>query len=560
MRKRLMQWAYAAALMVAMTACSGDSGMKGLLEQVPADMDVVFVGDVETIVASAGGSIDGATVKLPSYLTDELSGKKADELDKFNTFLKGSGVDPNTLAVAYDFDDDKPIMVFALDDEDKFKKAIEDEGFREKDVEEGVTYYSKKVYASEYNSDYDDYGYIAVSGSYAYWIENVWVGSDFKPMEVLPRMIRDAKSEPFSSTVFSDYITSGNAGGVAVKIPQEFRQSLREQGLPNSVVELYDGVMCFKGELGTNEAKVTMTWFDEEGNVKKGGDFNKYFDVTSKVNAEALAYMDKSESLVYAVSLKGFDWGTYMDDVAEAAKLSRSDRAAMAIVKSYLEKFDGTMAIGIGLENGIESMGAIERGREPMKELAVTIVCETKPGKATGVVNDIKGLLESQRIDFDDKPSGLSLSLPGLSGTIYVEAEGNLLVLSNRKVDKADNNIAVKNVDFGNYFAAAGLVLGQSNPLISDLGLDHGVKVAFTVDGEAMEATMTLAFDGDGSRGVVEKFARAIIGIAGREEQMERKYESGYGANKLSDDYYTEVDTVAVDPSMMYADSVAVID
>ena len=41
--------------MLMAASCSDNSKMKGLLEQVPADADVVLVGSVKTVLESAGG-------------------------------------------------------------------------------------------------------------------------------------------------------------------------------------------------------------------------------------------------------------------------------------------------------------------------------------------------------------------------------------------------------------------------------------------------------------------------------------------------------------------------
>ena len=42
--------------------------MKDLLENVPASMDVVMVGNVKTIIESAGGNMEDSKIHLPKFL------------------------------------------------------------------------------------------------------------------------------------------------------------------------------------------------------------------------------------------------------------------------------------------------------------------------------------------------------------------------------------------------------------------------------------------------------------------------------------------------------------
>ena len=44
--------------LVLSTSCSDNAKMKDLLENVPASMDVVMVGNVKTIIESAGGNME----------------------------------------------------------------------------------------------------------------------------------------------------------------------------------------------------------------------------------------------------------------------------------------------------------------------------------------------------------------------------------------------------------------------------------------------------------------------------------------------------------------------
>ena len=69
------------------TSCFNNSKTKNLLDQIPADLDIVVVGDAKTIIESAGGTIEESQIILPSYLTDEMSNSDLNEYDKLKSFL-----------------------------------------------------------------------------------------------------------------------------------------------------------------------------------------------------------------------------------------------------------------------------------------------------------------------------------------------------------------------------------------------------------------------------------------------------------------------------------------
>ena len=88
---------FLAMLMAA--SCSDNSKMKGLLEQVPADADVVLVGSVKTVLESAGGKLENSQIILPAFISDNLSQGEKKDFDEANAFLKDSGIDPEACAV-----------------------------------------------------------------------------------------------------------------------------------------------------------------------------------------------------------------------------------------------------------------------------------------------------------------------------------------------------------------------------------------------------------------------------------------------------------------------------
>lgn len=205
---------FLAMLMAA--SCSDNSKMKGLLEQVPADADVVLVGSVKTVLESAGGKLENSQIILPAFISDNLSQGEKKDFDEANAFLKDSGIDPEACAVIGTEEHGNGILVFSISDKDKFLKAIEAKGYK-KDSETGdVVAYSMLSGISYY--------YFVVNDTYAYYpIDGVWVESDFKPIPYLRTMIEKAGQSNFADTKFGDYILEGNVGGLAFRLPKSVK-------------------------------------------------------------------------------------------------------------------------------------------------------------------------------------------------------------------------------------------------------------------------------------------------------------------------------------------------
>ncbi|MCD8266362.1 MAG: hypothetical protein LUC33_04325 [Prevotellaceae bacterium] len=540
MKKILLRTCLCLCAALSLAGCSRQNKMQELLGQIPEDVDMVVVGDAKAVLESAGFKVNGQDVKLPSYLRDALGEGAMEDVDELRSLLKRSGIELEACALSMSYRDERPIVVFALSDADKFLKAIKGEGFRKTREDEGVKYYRKTVYESTYDPSYNDYGYIAVNGKYAYWIESVWAGSLFDAERTLGRMISEAKESPFSKTGYAKYITKGNAAGAAFRVPQGVRQDMRDKGFPSKLVEALDGVVCLKGDLCEGEAKVRLRLYDEDGSPRKYAGKGGLVDLGAKVNPDALSYLGKDEFLVAALSLKDVDLDECLDVVAEMAELTRSDRAALSAVSSYLGRLDGTMAIGVGLANGLSSVKKAKEGRGVMEEVPLTIVCETKEGKAKGLLSDLEGLLEAGGIDYDGTSSGLSVTIPTV-GSIYAEAKDNVVVLSNRPISKKGENPAVKSVDFGKSMSTVAAVLGKGNPLAEDLGLDGGVELELSLDAEELELSLVLGMDGGKGAGIVEKVARACLRMASRPDELEELLGGG------DYDYDYDFDDVALD-------------
>lgn len=524
-------------------ALSGSSKMKNLLKQIPADAEIVAVGNVQTILESAGGKIEDSKISLPSFFTDFLGKEKMKDIDKANEFLKKSGIAPEACAVFGYFKKNNPVILFALNDAKQFVKTIEEEGFKEKDKDGDITIYTKKVYEG-YNPEYDDYGYIAINGNYAYWIERVWAGSDLRPASFLPQVIKDAADKNFADTPYGSYILDGNAGGVAFKWPKEMRQMMRESGVPSDLLSIYDGTVCLRGNLKKEKAEVIMKMFDENGKELDAELFKDFMDPSAQIDKKALKLLGKDEVMVMAASLKEVKWDKYADLITGTARMSRAEKAQMNVVFDYLKNVEGTVAAGFGLTNGMESVKQMNSHDEVMQAFSTTLVVETKDDKAKRIMNDLKGLMEKMRMPFEDNAKGFTIDLSqmGTSGKVYAGIVDDFIVVANHPIKEDGQNIWANEGDLTDYISAFGMWLKKDNKLMRDLGLPYEVKFTVCCKPKSMETSMVLEIDGDDSPGVIAGIAKLALKMAEKGKEMSGQR---YVSSKPSEENWNDEAAVA---------------
>lgn len=549
MKKLLYHLGLCLSVILLATGC-GNNNLAELLEHVPADADFVITGDIKTILESAGGKAEGSEVKMPDYIGTMQSDRDAREMEKDLQWLKNSGIDVTSGAVVFlKYQDRAPFIVFAITDKDKLKKALEVEGFNENDKVDDVDIYVKKD-EGEYGS-YTRNSYVAIDGGYGYWIPDVWSDDD-KGMKMIKQYLLSLSNNTMASTDIADYVSEGNVAGMIAKLPSELRREMAKAGMPEEMANLYSGYVCINSKLDGDEAEARLKLFDENGKAKTTEDWNKMMDIKAKIDPEALAYMSPEESLIYAVSMKNINWDKYMDQFESSGRLSRQDKSFLTIVKSYLEKFDGTVAIGVGLKNGKASIEAIDRGEKVLDHLPVTIVAQTKEGKAASLIKDIKSLLGNQNeLFYTSTSNGLRLTLPKEAGTLWLEAKDNMLILSTLPVKKGSNPVA-EHVNFQDYIFAAALHLGKDNALMRDFDIKNDLTATLAFDAEEGELVLKVKMTGEGETGLIERFVRSVIGMGKKYEQMREERRQQYYED------YMAADTILPEPVYYDEDSVAV--
>ena len=500
-------------------SCSNDSKMANLLENIPENTDLVFVGNVKTVLESAGGKIENSMIVLPDYVASEMKEGDTKDLNKVNEFFKVAGIDMEACAVMMSFRNNYPILVFALEDQQKFVDAMKQKGYQ-KDSEKGDAVFYVKPSESSYGSP----NYIAVNGSFAYVILENYLPSDFNAISYLERVFEDAAEANYADTPYGDYILGANGGGLATKLPAELKKEMREEGLLNAEANvLLNAVYCVRGELTSNKATAECKVFPAEGDEFDVEKLAKLIDIKSEVSNEALKLLGSQENVVMAMSMKDVNWDEYSNLIASTSQLSRSEKAQMNAVFSYLEKIDGTVAYGMGVTNGIESFIKIDKKQEVLKQFSATIVVETKEGKAKQLIEDMKGMLEQLRMPFNEDATGFSINLDDMGGAVYVKQVDNFIVMANHAIKQDNDNPLLKRADFSNCIAAIYMGLNSDDKLAKDLGVKDNITIGICCKPKDGKAYMSLEIDGNGEGGLIEKVAKMLINSQKKVEQRMRE-------------------------------------
>ena len=114
-------------------SCSSNKKVETLLTQIPGNMYIVAAGNVETILSSGECSIEDSKIILPSFIKSELDMESEEEFEDINRFLKKAGIDPSAVAIANNYKQPNPYVIYGLKDKKQFIDAIEDKGYSEKD-------------------------------------------------------------------------------------------------------------------------------------------------------------------------------------------------------------------------------------------------------------------------------------------------------------------------------------------------------------------------------------------------------------------------------------------
>lgn len=459
---------------------NGNSNEGSILGKVPASSEVVAYGNYRAIMESAGATISGSSVNLPSYISEMMSPNDKASINE----LGEAGIELSEAAIAANLNSDEITFVVKISDGDKFKAFLEENGF-EKTDEDGLycmpAYYTNKA--------------VYLKGKYAYISE---FDSDLSLSTIAGKFnsfIAEANSASVLTTAPGQYIAGANAVGIVVKNALSNNPQMQRQ-IPSELSWMKGVTVTAKADLAGNTCNASMKLYKSDGSEVTVSDFPAYIDYSAKVNTEALKYLSANENMVLAMAMKNVNW----DKIFDMAGQNIADpqvKMSMAMVKAYLQNIDGTVAIGFGFTNGLESINQLNKGYNPMSAFDGSLVIETKSGMAASLFGEITQLLDGFSIPYNKHgETSVEIIIPG-TGSFYVLADGNYIVISNTPISKSGGNQAVSALAFNKYLSGLSVVFDKDNPLMQQLGLNYSVKASIAGQSEPMHTDVSVTVQGD---------------------------------------------------------------
>lgn len=494
MRKTFLGLAIGATTLL-LTACGDKADNNDILSLIPADVDYAVTFNPTAFVESAGGTVNDGLITLPDVVTENLDNRSVSGMTEFFQFIQQSGISTETSALfGYIEQHDKPIVVTRYADYDKLVATLEAKDFMPQANPIGAL----EVYGH-------DNALVALTDSYLMFtvgnyaeqaiaqLENAATTAADKSLEGTPMgkaLTAEASDLAFALT-YSDKMINGLAAGA--------------MQMPTTLLDMFKGaIVCGTFKLGDDSLTGTMRSLDADGqpiDIMKTGLLSSQ---PANISSKALSYLGNDEQMVMAFNLKGLDWNTLFNDYL-LPNVGRSERMAFTLVRSYLEKFDGTVALGLGVTNGMESFRNLDANVDPGKQFAATLVLETAEGQAEGLMTDIRSLLDNIGLPYSSNDDGLSAEIPGTGMTVYAAVKDNMIVVSNNQISDKHSNEAVKKSDMDAYNSAFALYLPEDNKLMSDLGLHCTVNFYAISDAKNGEGRMNFTVKDGTSRKFIEK-------------------------------------------------------
>lgn len=478
----------ALVLMVASCSKSSDSG---LLNRIPADAKLAAVINVKNFVESAGGKVENDKITLPAYVQEET--------DETDMKLNDCGLKLDNVGFWVDEEESVAMELFEIDNPDKLLAYLGKDGFEKESTEGDYEFY----YRTTANSRSILYPSCVITDGYAYFYDR-----HVELKSGIVNIIEHALSKPMADTAAGAYAAEGNGFGLVMNMSSV--ESAAAGMMTSNLIIPLKGQLCMKGDLGKDEAVVRSILMDENGKRVKPTAEDLKFDTQATVSDEALAYLPSNECMVYSVALKGVDWDAAIDGISRQTRLNPMQKMMMGMVKEYLKKIDGTVAIGVGFEGTKEDIASICNGASPLGYMPVTIAIQTVAGQEKGFLGDIEAILGTIGLNVNTLGDGFSAKLPEDLGMIYGKEEKNMIVLSNRPIEKYDDNVGVKNADLSRYFGGLVVYLPADYPLMKSLGLNENVLLTSVADLKEGEGIGRLKITGDTQGQIVERALRTL--------------------------------------------------
>lgn len=553
MKKNFIYLCMLIAVTACVSSCSKNKNIEKLLKHIPANIDEVSVGDIGTIVESAGSSIKDGQIKIAADIESSMPSDFSKSIDRLNDEMSEKGLSTKGIAEARKSGEYR-MEIYPIENKDKFHKWLRDEDYEEvKEAKEhGVSFYAKKN-----KGYYNDYEVIAFDSEVAIQFYNYngdKDGDETDAVKPLAKVISKAHEENILKTDAGAYLCKSNTGGVYVKLADQI-DDLRYMGINDKLSRLI-GSMVIKGELNKENAVVNFKLFDKSGNNFSKDDLEDLADLVdldAKINSDALAYFSQHQNLVVAASLQSLNF----------KKLFSSDNSFNTLINNYVGKLGGTVAFGFGLKGGLKDVMKLSTGSPNPSLFDLTVVMEAKDGNASSLLSDFKQLLSSGRISYTGSGDKLQIDFPGKADfKIYVEAQQKFLVISTSPVAKSNESPAVKELKGTDKLLAGALSLPGSHALLKDLEISQDISASFEVNLKKLEAEFKISIVGGKKKGFIANALDVYTSsLLSNEKKLNSMMEEVWEESRQ--EYIKAEDTaVVIEEEALYdfADSAAVVE
>ena len=498
MIKKLNLIAVLISLFVLSGCSNGKDEEKSLLRRVPADADIAAVVNLKKVVESADGKLDVSKLVLPQYIKDSASKKFIELPGK----IAESGINFESAAIWVNAKQKEPYIVFEFKDDWRVITAwLENNGY-----EKTSNIRDFQIFKTEDGNG--SYSHCIFGQGFAYFY-----GHDIADDKAVSEIIA-AAAKPIIKTEYGQYIDEGNVLGVAIKIG-----SIVNEQLPGFYNDEGVNRLCIKADLEKDKLEGKAVILDEKGEKVIFNPYNTSFNSAAVISSDALAYIPPSEQLVYGMALKDVDWDSAMSAITNKADIPIYYTMMLGVAKSYLEKLDGTVAIGIGFDGNREDLVNISNFTDAINYFPITVVAEIKPGKAKGMLGDLQAILGTLGMSPASTADGFAAHIPS-GGMLYGSVIKNTIVLSTRPIEKYNSNHAAKLID--GYFAGYGIYLPDNAPYAAGMGIKGNLSASFVSDMKENEGEFEVKIT-DAEGHFVERLLRLVEAYHVGFEQVERQ-------------------------------------
>ncbi|MDE6316231.1 MAG: DUF4836 family protein, partial [Muribaculaceae bacterium] len=449
-------------------------------------------------------------ITMSAAMTDLLVGPSAGDMTtSFCQFIHEAGNSTETSAIfGYFGQSNPPMLVARYADYDKLVAALESNDFTPQANNRGTL----EVYGSDDNL-------VALTESHILFTQQVGALAE-SAIRQMENAASQAANKSLDATAMGRALSDQASDmAIAFTFPEKMTSpAYTRLQLPEQMLNSMSGMIyCASFKLTDNSLDGTVRAIDAKGKPIDIMESGFYTCKPGKVNSKALAYLGDDEQLALAYNLKGLDWNKIFDELL-LPNVGRSERVGLSLARTYLEKFDGTIALGIGLTNGLTSINNLDKNIDPGQQFSATLVLETAHNKAESLLTDVRSLLDSTGQPYRSTDNGLTLDISGMS--LFCAVESDLFIISNNPISDKHSNNAVKKCHMADYGNAVALVMPEDNKLMRDMDLKYSVTAFAATEANTTEGKIQITVKDDKSDKFIEKMIRLTTDLQQRAKNL----------------------------------------